>query len=152
MFHERIDDFVRETGREPPHVEHLSREDCERLRECVASTLGLPSSVGGASLVKILREKQRPTGMLITDVNFSLTRAFEDLNLRPKLSLYRNWAQFNLIDRFKSRFICRHIQDLLYPGGDDIDLFDESFSWVVSVDYECRVQSFVVRDSKGSSS
>ena len=60
--------------------------------------------------------------------------------------MYVNWAHFNNIDRFESDFLMRYIFDLIYPGGDYVDVFDESLTWIVSIDYESKVHIFVATE------
>ena len=83
------------------------------------------------------------SGMTLTDPSFSLERAFKELEIHPADYIYVNWAQFNVIDRFEARFVREDLQEFLYPGGDYVDVFDESLSWVVSIDYECRLLALV---------
>lgn len=152
MFNERVEDFVRETGKRPPMVEHLSQSQCQRFQSALALKLLGADDADGASLVVALRDRQVMTRMALTDRGFSLRRVFKELGIRPAAFVLVNWAQFNLIDRFENRFIADDFQDFVYPGGDYVDVFDEELSWVVSIDYECRVLVAVLNGASTSRS
>ncbi len=148
MLEERIADFIRETGEKPPLVKHLSVDECERIRTTLCKRLQIPMNTTGVALVKERCRKQvlrADHGGCETPI--SIRPALDDIHVIPSSYIYANWGHFNNIDRFESEFVIQHLADLIYPGGDYVDLFDESVAWIVSVDYECRVRTFVAAGS-----
>jgi hypothetical protein len=142
-FDERIADFLRETGADRPAVDHLTEAECERLRRRIAARLRLPRC-DGFHLVEVLRLRQVLLSANICDEDFSFSTLVNDVGLRPLPFIYVNWAKFNIIDRFESAFIMRYLPDLLYPGGDYVDLFDDNANWIASIDYECHVRLLII--------
>jgi len=51
--------------------------------------------------------------------------------------IYINWRHFDDVDRFESAVsVERSFRSIWYPASDDVDLFDDSMSWVMSVDHD----------------
>lgn len=68
--------------------------------------------------------------------DFSLLSVFESLNITPLEKVYINWYQFDNIDEIQFSSLNRYFDDIWYPGPDDIDIFDESFLWILSITHE----------------
>jgi hypothetical protein len=142
-YDERIADFVRETGAELPAVQHLTESECEQIRRRIAARLGLPSS-DGSQLSEALRLRQVLLSANICDEGFRFSEVLSEAKISPLPFVYVNWANFNMIDRFETRFIMRYLQDILYPGGDYVEIFDDDVNWIASVDYECHIRLLII--------
>ena len=70
---------------------------------------------------------------------FSLIETLNSSGITPKDSVFINWDCFNQIDKIRLTDLSSHFSDIWYPSADDIDIFDESFSWVLSVFHDGRV-------------
>ena len=57
------------------------------------------------------------------------------LGLEPREEVYVNWDDFATIHRVRFADLAENFDYLWYPGPDDVDIFDESLSWVLSVDH-----------------
>src|SRR3990167_2903915 len=68
--------------------------------------------------------------------NFNLTSVFEYFNLNPAGEIYVNWYRFDKIDRFKLKDLCEYFSYIWYPGSDDIELFCEDISWMLSISHD----------------
>jgi hypothetical protein len=142
-YDERIADFQRETGAELPVVKHLTENECEQLRHRIAARLNLVGS-DGVQIVETLRSRQVLLSANICDEDFYLLNVLTDANIRPLPFIYVNWGMFNVIDRFETPFITRYLQDLLYPGGDYVEIFDDGINWIASIDYESYIRLLVI--------
>ena len=92
----------------------------------------------------MLRLRQVLLSANICDEDFAFSKLLNDAGLTPLPFIYVNWAKFDMIDRFETAFIMRYLPDILYPGGDYVDLFNNDANWIVSIDYECRVRLLVI--------
>ena len=45
-----------------------------------------------------------------------------------------NWYQFDDIDRFKAKDLNDYFKYIWYPGPDDIEIFPNDLSWMISID------------------
>ncbi len=71
-----------------------------------------------------------------TDVNndnFDLLTLLSNKNIRPNELVYLNWYRYDQIDKMKLTDLDKYFYDIWYPISDDIDIFDDSCSWVLSV-------------------
>jgi hypothetical protein len=67
------------------------------------------------------------------DVDFNMVSIVERLGITPLEKIYINWGKFEEIDQMSFIEFSAHFDDIWYPSADDIDLFDNSFSWIVSI-------------------
>ncbi len=70
------------------------------------------------------------------DDDFNLLEFFLKQNIEYKEIVFLNWYRFDDIDKIKTADLNNHFSDIWYPSSDDIDLFDESFSWMVSIRHD----------------
>jgi len=73
--------------------------------------------------------------------NFCLTAVFANLGIVPKENVYINWYRFDKIDKMQFNDVVHYFNYIWYPDSDEIDLFDDSFSWIVSIDHDGSVMS-----------
>ena len=74
--------------------------------------------------------------------NFALLPTLAALGIAPLPELFINWAHFEKVDAFQTADVARYFDDLWYHGPDDIDLFDASVNWAVSIRHD-GVVSFI---------
>jgi len=60
----------------------------------------------------------------------------------PLPELFVNWGRFEEVDAFQTVDVARYFSDFWFPVTDDIDLFDASVNWVVSIRHD-GVVSFI---------
>ena len=58
--------------------------------------------------------------------------------------MYINWSDFKDIDVLDLEDVLRYFYDIWFPGMDDIEIFDETFNWLVSIRHD-GVVSYVFR-------
>lgn len=73
--------------------------------------------------------------------NFYLTEVFAKLDIFPKDNVYINWYRYDKIDQMQFNDLAQYFNYIWYPDSDDIDLFDDSFSWIVSINHEGIIKS-----------
>ncbi len=75
-------------------------------------------------------------GVSSSDDSFSLLDLLRDHNIQPNSCVYLNWYRYDDVDRFKVNDLEKHFNDIWYPSADDIDIFDETFSWILSIRHD----------------
>jgi hypothetical protein len=68
--------------------------------------------------------------------SFDVLEVFGRLGIAPRADIYINWRHFVEVDRMSTADVARFFSSLWYPGPDEIDLFDDSFAWVLSISGE----------------
>lgn len=119
-----------------PELEALDPAACLEVRRHVARSLDMsPSSEPrGLSLALLSRTTWLP-GILATAEDFSLLDLARHLDIQADL-VYVNFWHFDDIDRIRLAELSRHFDDIWFEGADDIEIFDDSYSWYLRVSHE----------------
>ena len=137
----KVDNFNRAyPGERFPEFEALSQKECERLRSKLTTVLGLGDNVTDLDVSKSFHAQ---TGRHLAEVPDEGQPDLRELLTNAHISLSRhvllNWYRIDDVDRLDLDDLSRHFDDIWYPGPDDIDIFDESCSWFLSVDHDDRM-------------
>jgi hypothetical protein len=140
----KIENFEREHGPGTfiPY-RHLSKEEADHLFRSLKRRLGLPDDSDGLRAVKIVRE--RSTWLKNANAGsegFDLGRLFEDLKFDVSDTVYLNWYRFDEIDELRTRDLFNTFGDLWYPSSDDLDIFDSSMDWLLSIEHSGALRAF----------
>lgn len=124
-----------------PHYEQLEPEECHLLLKILAQKVGLSVDANGLSLVNRVAEIALPISNVDANADsFDLARALAQTRITPQEHVYVNWYRYDNIDRLKFVELTEHFADVWYPSVDDIDIFDDTFQWVLSVTHDGRLQ------------
>lgn len=133
----KIDLFNQENhGEEFPWFRTLSLDEQANAIDNILLLLKISSNTTSLELVKEINE----IGEILPDFNaelpgFRLSSVLKSQGIVPKDKVLINWYRFDNIDQFYFDDLNKHFDSIWYPGPDDIDIFDESFSWVLSVSH-----------------
>lgn len=64
---------------------------------------------------------------------FDFNELLSSLHTEKIESVYINWYRFDVIDKMKLIDFAKYFDDIWYPESDDVDIFDDSMSWFVSI-------------------
>lgn len=121
-------------------VRHLSNQETEALRARLAPKIDLHSADPSVTLVKSLRARSRALqGPRADEIAFDLRAIFYTSKLLPNERVYINWHRFDDVDEVELKQLCRLFDEFWYPAADDINIFDDTLNWVVSIDHEGTV-------------
>lgn len=67
---------------------------------------------------------------------FDLLAFLGSVEIHAQESVYINWYQFDDIDCLKLVDLADYFDGLWFPGSDDIEIFDDSMDWIVSVRHD----------------
>ncbi|GAA4034803.1 hypothetical protein GCM10022409_19080 [Hymenobacter glaciei] len=123
--------FEREHSNRFPPYETLTYEGCGRIRTSLASKYGVNSfrlEVELAAMQSVCSE--------VNGEELKLLHILTSLGVNPMPNVYINWCQFERIDKIAIAALDKFFDDIWFPVSDDIDLFDESLSWVLSIRHD----------------
>jgi len=147
----KIKNFERDNpGMAFPSWEPVEPDKCASFKERIARQLGLPSTVDSLLLVRRLNEvasNSKNTGF--DRSSHDLLRILQGLKIGPPLIVYINWYRFDNIDKIAFVDLCRNLEDIWYPGTDDIDIFDDTLDWVLTINHEGAIQSVTWSKANG---
>jgi hypothetical protein len=75
------------------------------------------------------------TGIDAREEGFDLGATMKGLKIRPSLNVFINWDTFKTIDYLMFSDLSASFQDIWYESSDDIEIFDDSCSWVLFVQH-----------------
>ena len=117
-----------------PWFEALSATETKKIRETLLQQVGLSETDNPLTLVHQILKRSQPIDYISADNEaFKLADLFATLRLQPLDNILVNWYRFDDIDRMKREDVLTYFHALWYPGAEDIDIFDDSLSWIVLV-------------------
>ncbi len=123
--------------RKMPWFYKLKAGEARRLRQCLIKNLGLSSKVDSLRLITFLDKCEAELkGVNSLEKDFDLLSVFRQLGIQPGKKVFINWYRFDNIDCMYLTDLSKYFEDIWYPGSDDIDIFDSTVSWIVSISHE----------------
>lgn len=129
--------FEAEHRGEPfPWFVSLQPETTEQLRCSLARKVGLGQQTTGSGLLEAILDRAHTVESANAESeDFDLLAVLQSLNINPYSEVYINWDDFRTIDRMRLEDLAKHFDYVWYPGPDDVEIFDDSLSWLLSVDH-----------------
>jgi len=114
--------------------------ECVRLQTALATRLGIhPHSEPFAVLNEVQRRATHLPGINAENA-LDLYKVIALFGINAGTEVFINWHRFDRIDRIALLDLSNHFSDIWYPGSDDIEIFDESFDWLVAVHHDGDVR------------
>jgi hypothetical protein len=124
-----------------PRITPLSEARVSSIRNRLATKVGLGDVFDDLKLTKELNAKSVVVASAnAEDPEFSLKNTLESLGVYSNPIVYVNWYRFDKIDEIELCDLDIYFSDIWYPSSDDIDVFDESLQWIVSVVHDGALQ------------
>ena len=67
------------------------------------------------------------------DNDFKLIDVYNQYRIVPLKKIYINWNDFEKIDKIDVDFLDKYFDDIWFPSVDDIEIFDDTFNWMISI-------------------
>lgn len=128
----KIELFKNEHNIDFPNYVHLSEAECSLLIKKISKRYRMPIP----SLIEQLVSKQSFIENINAKDDFHLKDFLNKLSVNPMSKIYINWSRFNNIDLLNIDDLDKYFDDIWFPSSDDIDLFDESLDWIVSIRHD----------------
>ncbi len=137
----KIELFEEENGKSTfPKFDAVSSEKCYELQVKLKERLNLDVSTDLVSLVKSLYDAQKHLPAVdANEEGFSLLECIRILGVDFDSQVLVNWYRFDDIDEFALNDLSKYFDDIWFPGSDDIDIFDDSLNWIVSIRHDGQV-------------
>lgn len=127
-------------NKEFPKYRSLGGEEMEGVRLKLKNLLILSEKVDKLQLVQILASKSKLCeGYDADEKSFSFRSLLGDLNIATSSKIFINFYRFDEIDELNLDDVDKYFRYLWYPCSDDIDLFDITLSWVISVSHDGEI-------------
>ena len=133
----KIQNFADNITESFPPFAALSPLECGNIRRQFRDALGLPSDSNPLVIVSELVKRQSICHDTdAADEGFDLRELFCAIGINPHKDVFVNWYRFDDIDRLQFADLSKYFSDIWYPVSDDIEVFDDSLVWVVSIRHD----------------
>jgi hypothetical protein len=152
MEHFKIEHFERDrSGESFPKFHTLAPNELFHIRKELARKAGFDETVEPLILIRFLLDASHPVGEYnATSEGFELSSVTKELDLKPQQHIYINWDRLVTVDRMKFADLSKHFNDIWYPSADDIEVFDDSLSWILFVHHSGSVRVVQIGQSERS--
>lgn len=136
----KIENFRRTGSGQFPTFVALHSDRCRELLRKVAVFCKMPADTDGLGLVSQLVGMSTVIEVLDESAcPVDLYDMLKSQGIHPFREVFVNWDRFRTIDSIGLADLSEYFFDIWYPSSDDIDIFDESVSWVMSVSHHGTV-------------
>lgn len=129
----KIDLFKKEYGIDFPDFKHLSRKESIVLADRILRKFKFSS-------IDTLIDRLYSQNDVVLDINANDGLNLIDTLVGNKIKLmqevYINWFHFDNVDLINLVDLNKYFLDIWYPSSDDIDIFDESLEWILSIRHD----------------
>lgn len=132
----KVENFEQETGKPFPNVRNLSIQEANNIRDRLIHLLKQSKDISTFDLVNIIDTNELYLKDLDASNNFSILKCLAFLNIDYKVKLFINWYHFDEIDEININDLENYFYDIWYQGSDDIDIFDASLNWILSIRHD----------------
>ena len=134
----KIENFQRDNaGDKFPDFKHLSVGEASGIMCKWKEKVGLPQESSPLMLTQVMHDKCLVVdGRNASDIQFNLISILGFCGIEPMPKVYVNWYRYDNIDEFLLDDLINYFDDIWYPASDDIEVFDASFSWILSVSHD----------------
>jgi hypothetical protein len=122
-------------GLEFPWFRKVPQEEVKKIHKILQKKIGAKTPDSSAISIKAWEIGKSIEGNA-EEEDFDLRKMFESLNIRPNEKVYLDWDEKRGVDEFYFEDLSKYFDDIWYPGPDDIEIFDSTFSWVFSILHE----------------
>jgi hypothetical protein len=137
-----IEDFKREhPGIKFPDYRHLTANETEAIRRRLKILASLPENIDNLTLTRHIAKISKICDCEnANDEKFNLSATLNSLDIFPEDQVYINFYRFDEVDKMLLNDVSRWFRFIWYPVSDDIEIFDDSLEWILSVTHDGEIQ------------
>jgi len=139
----KIELFEQEYKINFPNFVHLSENECLLLINKISKRFDLEIN----NLIQSISLRQSYLENIDAKDGFNLIETLNSISILPLPKIYINWYQFDNIDLLNTSDLNKYFYDIWFPSAEDIDLFDESLNWIVSIRHD-GIVSFLKNENQ----
>lgn len=131
-----------------PNYFSLDAGAATEIRRELAAKVNSNSQLADLSLVMTIDSLgQLCSGINAQNENFSLSKFLSRAGLNNIGDVFVNWYRYDDIDKFNLYELDKYFDYIWYPDADDIDIFDESLSWIVSISHTGQIKLLIINSN-----
>ena len=132
-----------------PSITGVPEGEMRKLRIRLAHAVGFPPEVDNLALTHHIDSLMRPVeGINAEDADFDLGAVLRQIGIHPLVNVYVNWYRYDKIDEIAFADLAQFLPWVWYPSADDIEVFDETCSWIVSIAHRGDIGYLILDSSR----
>lgn len=132
----KIEHFKRDyPNRDFPSYLTLSANQMENIRNKLCGMIGVHQVVDNLELLNMVFGSASKMEFNALDEGFKLKNVFDSRNIRHEENVFIDWYRFDDIDQIGFDDLNEYLDDLWYPGAEDITIFDSKISWILFISH-----------------
>lgn len=142
----KIQNFEQNNGSKKfPCFRSLSSSESHKILLNLLNRLKIEETKDTTNLVESIVKR----GLLAEGWNLETNpEKFSDLfncfNLKKSNMVWLNWGHFDCLDELSTGDLIEFFDDIWYPSSDDLDILDQNYQWLISVDHMGLVSILVI--------
>jgi hypothetical protein len=131
----KIENFRREhPGTAFPWFRPLSPDEASNIKTRIRGLLTPDSGTDDLTLTRLVAAISVPLpGVSAEEPGFCLERQLQLRGVRPAPLVFINWYRYDEIDEMRLDELSKHLLYIWYPKTDDIEVFDNSLQWMLTI-------------------
>ena len=127
----KLENFKKEYGFKMPLVKTMSFDECRIIRESIL----LKFNIDKLDNFFIIEEENfiKIENVNAEDKNLDWFKLLNHINIPIPHEIYINFNRFDKVDVIHFKDFDKYFSDIWYPSSDDIEIFDITNNWFVSV-------------------
>jgi hypothetical protein len=118
-----------------PAYRELPLHECMAITDSISKKHNIRASTP-LEFLEMLNKRQKDVESENADcASFNLRSVLTKLHIQPLDMVFINRWRFDQIDSMSFDDVSKYFDDIWYPSADDIDIFDSSFEWILSIDH-----------------
>jgi hypothetical protein len=102
--------------------------------------LAIDQNLKGVALVRYIRERSQNLPEFDAEsTEFRLQKCFDKIGLSPRANLFINKQHFEEFIEIETQAMDVLFDEIWFPAADDIELFDDTYSWILSVSHDGEI-------------
>lgn len=145
----KIENFRRaHPGARFPRFEPLAPERVATIRRAVATSVGLPPDANPLEVVRVLHKQSgEDVGSVPDSGRFDIRTLLSKAGVSVGDHVYLDWYRLDDVDEMVLDDLSNYFDEIWYPSADDLNLFDDTLGWFLSITHDGRAILRLCADS-----
>jgi len=133
--------YFRERGSigEFPSFDVLQRKECETVKSRILKSFSVDAHLDKYKATFEIRSKSELALGNFDEATLALEGFLRYAIGYISSDIYLNFCHFDEINRMKFSDFATYFSDIWFPGADDLDIFDVTFSWIIQFGHENEI-------------
>lgn len=127
----KLENFRKEYGVEMPIIRVMSFDECNVIQQAILQKFNIDKL--DDFFAKEEKNFIKVDNVSAEDEDFNWYKVFDYLDIPIPHEVYINFDKFDKIDVISFENFNKYFSDIWYPAADDIEMFDMTKSWIISV-------------------